>query len=92
MTARAQPITTSSEWECVRDHWYIAEPSDFPEGCGIILNADTGEQFGIGKNKLGATVKLRLYHPLCSGCDEPIPSSGCCSNCQLIHMDAGGVS
>ena len=90
MTARAQPIVpTSAEYEAVRGQFYIMEPDDFPQGCGIILEADSGKQWGVGRNKLGATVKLRLYHPLCGGCDEPIPDSRICENCKLVHMEIG---
>lgn len=75
------------EWTVVRGDWYTMEPSDFPEGCGIVFNPDTGVQFGIGKSRLGRTVKVRLYHPLCNGCDKPIPSNGVCDDCQALHAD-----
>jgi hypothetical protein len=85
-----QVRATSQDWDTVRGCFYIMEPSDFPEGCGVVLEADSGKQWGIGKNKLGATVKLRLYTPLCDGCDQPIPSSGICSDCRCIHADIAG--
>ena len=83
---------TSAEWEVVRNAFYIATPDDFPEGCGVVFNPDTGEQVGIGKNRLGATVRLRLYTPLCEGCDNPIPGDGLCSECCLVHADVAGVA
>jgi hypothetical protein len=58
-------------WEIVTGNHYTITEDDLVDGF----------------NKLGIKVDLPLNTILCSGCDTPVPSSGVCESCCVVHAD-----
>lgn len=77
----------AADWEVVTNDTYIMSEDDFPEGCLVVTDAASGRSRATGRVKLGLVTTVVLYTPLCGGCDEPVPSDGICSNCEVIHAD-----
>lgn len=58
----------------------------FPNGCMIVRDALTGICTAVGRNRFGASVRLAINVPLCSGCDA-VMHDGVCRDCDEIPDD-----
>ncbi len=68
------PFKTQPAWSLVAGMLYTLTDDDFEDG----------------RNKLGMSIeRFTLNVPLCGGCDLPVPASGYCENCRIIHTDIG---
>ena len=82
----ATRLNAQSNWEVAKDAHYTMRQSDFVSGV-VVTDAASGREMICGETKLGVHMTTILNVPLCDGCDAPIPSDGCCHNCEVIHAD-----
>ncbi len=73
-------------WEEVTDCHYRLTRNDFTD----VLRewTEAGADWITGRCPRGDIVTTPLDVPLCSSCDEPLPSDGVCAGCEVIHTDA----
>lgn len=79
-------VRIAPEWEIVSGHHYTMTPDDFVSGV-VVTDAASGREMMCGQTRLGVHMTTILNVPLCEGCDDPVPSDGCCHNCEVIHAD-----
>lgn len=76
-----------ADWEVVRGCHHFYTDEDCHEGIWA-TDVGTGQvRFTgvVGRYRWPATLILGV--PYCSSCDKPVPASGECANCEIVHAD-----